>query len=239
MLTTWPRVSWTHSEVFSTPEIVEHQNVGGQHRPQHVHLVEIGSGAVGVANELQEVSRLIEIAARPLGAHHGLENGDRQVRLADAVGAHEQQALLDDGKALDECRRLAMCIPQGVVVLLEVIQLAVTVALLNAGDPECMLCRSRVPAVATRDARDTFDLDRFPSGVVAERAGHSLMVTRKGPCGIRFAGGYSLFDACGVVSSLARDWGVCRTRSVGADLTSAVLRRCSQSSMPRASSRFT
>src|SRR5687768_13758965 len=32
---------------------------------------------------------------------------------------------------------------------------------------------------------------------------------------------------------------VCLTRSVGDDLTSAVLRRCSQSSMPRASSRLT
>jgi len=33
--------------------------------------------------------------------------------------------------------------------------------------------------------------------------------------------------------------GECRTRSVGADFTSAVPRRCSQSSMPRAISRFT
>src|SRR5688572_27071878 len=47
-----------------------------------------------------------------------------------------------------------------------------------------------------------------------------------------------LFAPC-VGSTVAPGWGVCRTRSVGDDLTSAVDNRASQSSMPRDSSRLT
>src|SRR6476620_11361359 len=48
-----------------------------------------------------------------------------------------------------------------------------------------------------------------------------------------------LSDLSFALSASVGDWVVCLTRSVGADLTSAVLSRCSQSSIPRASSRLT
>ena len=47
------------------------------------------------------------------------------------------------------------------------------------------------------------------------------------------------FGLSASASTVSAGGGECRTRSVGADFTSAVPRRCSQSSMPRAISRFT
>src|SRR5262249_319048 len=106
---------------------------------------------------------------------------------------------------------------QRLVVRREVLERAVLIAPRDPGLGEPRLTEAIAPTLAADDATNvrSIVLDESPTRVVTLRARHRLIVS-------------AVFYFCWVF-----------IRSVGDDFTSAVDRRCSQSSRPRAISRLT
>ena len=88
-------------------EVVEHQHVGFHHGPKHVHLGNLIHRIVGTANDAQQVARVVEDAAGATSRDDLTQNRDSQMGLADAGRTQQEQAPIDDRKALREPRRVA------------------------------------------------------------------------------------------------------------------------------------
>ena len=73
-------------------EVVEQQDVGLHHRLQHLQLGGAGLGVVRVADLADQLVEVPELAAGALVLHQLAQHRHRQVGLADAVVAAEQQA---------------------------------------------------------------------------------------------------------------------------------------------------
>jgi len=88
----------------------------------------------------------------------------------------QQHALFDDRKPLRQPRAVLQRLVQLFVVDDVVRQRAVLIALRDARVGDQPFTGAAADAVAPRDARDTVNLDRLPSGVVAELARHVVIV---------------------------------------------------------------
>src|SRR5262249_56408701 len=95
------------------------------------------------------------------------------MRLPDAVVTVKQQSLIDNGKLIDEARGAAERVALTIGVRVEVRELAVHVAARNARMLQQQFEAALMPALAACDPRNTVDVNRLPSGVVADRAGHA------------------------------------------------------------------
>ena len=95
-------VSSTQSVRPLGPQVVEHEQVGLDHRAQDIPFFGPIGRIVGAANQLQQVARVVEDAARAFGADDLPEDGDGQVRLADAGWAEQEQAAIDDGERIGQ-----------------------------------------------------------------------------------------------------------------------------------------
>jgi hypothetical protein len=95
------------------------------------------------------------------------------MRLADAVSTLKEQASAYDRKRIHEADRFPKRLAKGIVGTFEIRQVAVSVPLLDPRALHGTRIGSLAPAVAARHARDTVNLDRLPSGVVAGLAGHT------------------------------------------------------------------
>src|SRR6185295_4799541 len=106
-------------------------------------------------------------------------NRDGQVCLADAGRAHEEEALLDDGKLLGELTRSSERVQEPLVrVCNERPEVAVLITPGNPRIREKRVTDLGSPAVAARDALHAVDLDGLPTSAVAERTGHEENLTR-------------------------------------------------------------
>jgi hypothetical protein len=89
----------------------------------------------------------------------------------------QQHALFDDREALRQARAVLQRLVQLFVVDDVVRQRAVLISLRDARVGDEPLAGAAADAVAPRDARDTVNVDRLPSGVVAELARHGAIVS--------------------------------------------------------------
>ena len=87
---------------FLDAQVIEHQDVGLEHGPQHFHFGLVDRPVVGFAHQAQQFSGLKEEAARALVANHGAQQADGQVGLADPGWPVEHEALLLRREGLDE-----------------------------------------------------------------------------------------------------------------------------------------
>ena len=173
--------------------------------------------------------------------------------LADAGRTEEEQALVDDRESLGEGGGGAQCLHQRVgAAVLEVVQRTVAIAGRDARIDQRPIDQRLAPALAARRARsrrprstssryrDRWDTSRSvaPAGQRSSKE-CELRILSKRADGVQLFVrlGRSPFSWVASVDAVVAG-GVDRTRSVGDDFTRAVLRRCSQSSMPRASSRL-
>ena len=97
---------------------------------------------------------------------------DREMGLANAVVPVEEQPALDDRELIDEATRASQRVALTVGVGVEVGELAVRVTARDARLLQQRFETALVPALAAGDPRNTVDLNRFPSGVVADRTRH-------------------------------------------------------------------
>ena len=155
------------------PEIVQHEQVGGHHRPQNLELGRADRRVVGAADEPQQIAGVVEEAARAGRLDDLLQDGDRQVRLADTRLTFEEQPLVDDRKALGELARSISGALERLVVDGEVRDRAVLVALRHVRVGQPQLPDALAPAVAAHDAAHAIGIDGLPAGVVAKRARHA------------------------------------------------------------------
>ena len=75
------------------PELVEHQHLGLEHRPQDLHLSCFCRAVVAVLDLLEEVAVIVEQAQGTAFSHQCTQDADGEVGLADADRAGEQQAV--------------------------------------------------------------------------------------------------------------------------------------------------
>jgi hypothetical protein len=115
---------------------------------QHVELGRFGARAVGVAHELEQLTRLVENRAAALAPDDLLQHRDCEMRLADAGFAGQQQPALGDRKLVDELQRLAMRRALAVGVCLEVGELAVQVSPRDARVLQQRVVQLLMPALA-------------------------------------------------------------------------------------------
>src|SRR6202034_1295806 len=131
---------------FAGTDIVEYKNFRLQHRLKDTHLGGLAFGVVAVLDLLQQLAIIVEQSAVP-AEDDFLERRDGKMRLANAAGAHQQQAILVAhgkfrGKALDDqfcvreaaipCRELLAGHVFDLVVGCVVLEVAVTIAFRNA-----------------------------------------------------------------------------------------------------------
>src|SRR5262249_30530479 len=122
----------------------------------------------GAAHQAQQLSRVVEEAARVRGLHDLLEHGDGEVRLADARRAFEEQRLGHHRKRFGEApcgRRRTL---ERFVVDGEVRDRAVLIALRNVRAGEALPADGVAPAIAANDAARAVLVDRTPAGVIAQ-----------------------------------------------------------------------
>ena len=87
-------------------EVVEHEQIGAHHRPQHVELGGADRRIVGAPDDPKEIARVVKHAARTRRPHDLFQHRDGEVRLAHARRPLEEQTLADGGKGLGELTRL-------------------------------------------------------------------------------------------------------------------------------------
>ena len=75
------------------PEIVEHEEVSLHDRPKHLELGRSNRRIVGASNDPEQIARVVEQTARPCRLDGLLQDGDGEMRLADARLSFEKQAL--------------------------------------------------------------------------------------------------------------------------------------------------
>src|SRR6478672_7050282 len=153
-------------------DVVEDEQIRLEHRPEDIQFRRFNLAVVSVAYQFEEVARLEKHRASSLSTDRFLHQRDRKVRLAHAVVAVKQQSAIDDGKLIDQAGRATQRVALAVGVRVEVRQLAVPVAARDTRLLQQRLETVLMPAVAACDPRDTLDLNRLPSSVVADRAGH-------------------------------------------------------------------
>ena len=222
-------------------QIVEHEQIGGHHRPQHLELGGPDRRIVGAANDAQQIARVVEQAARRRRIHHLLEDGDGEMRLADAGQSPEQQpaSLLAEvvgrREALRHATRLLERAFERRVVGGEILERAVLIALRNVRGGQAMPTHLLAPAVAADDAADALLCRRAstPCRHTARRTSTDSIRSRRRARRLDVAGKRL------VVRTNAFGYFWLLTRSVGDDFTSAVESRASQSSTPRAISFLT
>jgi hypothetical protein len=104
----------------------------------------------------------------------GLEQSDREMRLADAGRAVKHEALLFDRERLDELLGEAQRITLRVGVGLIRRELGAGELRRNARVGEVLLDHDRSPAVAARQSLDAVHHHAFPACAVANLAVHRL-----------------------------------------------------------------
>jgi len=109
---------------------------------------------------------------RALVANHGLQQADRQVRLADAGRPVEHQALLLDRKRLDELLGQAQRVALRVGVGLIGAELGATELRRDARIGQVLLDDHGAPAVAARQALHAFHRHAFPACAVTNLTFH-------------------------------------------------------------------
>ena len=100
----------------------------------------------------EQIARVVEQAARAGGLDDLLQDGGRQVRLADARLPVEQQALADDRKGLGDPSGLRRPPLERFVVRREIAERAVLIPLGNVRVGETLVADLIAPAVAAHDA---------------------------------------------------------------------------------------
>jgi len=163
---------------FFGAEVVEDQQIGGHHRPQDLELGGPDRRIVGTADDAQQIAGVVEEAARPRLVHHLLEDGDGEVRLADARRPFEQQPapllaqVVGRREPIGHAARLLQRALERRVVGGEILQRAMEITFGNVGGAETIVAGVLAPALAADHPADAVDIDGVTTGVVALRAGH-------------------------------------------------------------------
>src|SRR5437763_1823921 len=107
------------------------------------------------------------------------QNGDGEVRLADARLSLEQQSPRDDRKGLGDPLRERDGLLECLVVGSEIVERAVLITLRDVRVSQTMMSDLLEPAVAADDAADSVVFNGLPSSVVALRAWHPGILVQK------------------------------------------------------------
>ena len=97
-------------------QIVEQQQFGLKDRLQHAHFGGIDGRIVGFANVPDQFTIVTEEGRYGLASHQFLEDSDREVGLAAANAAHQEQAFVYNRIFLDELPRGQPCRNQRAIV---------------------------------------------------------------------------------------------------------------------------
>src|ERR1051325_5743041 len=177
-------------------QLVEHQHFSLKDGTQDLHLGGGDGSVVGVLYLLQQLAVVVEQAGNVLGADQLLDDADGKMRLADTDGPDQQHAGMFAGILADEALRhhrrlrLRTLVRPGQDV--EVGELAVLVALRNAGAVEQLLDVLLALAVAASDAAFASFSDRLPARIVAHWAKPALGFSKGLGRGIHGAPGFGL-----------------------------------------------
>ena len=179
---------------------------------------------VGAADDAQQIARVVEQAARAGRFDHLLQDGDGEMRLADARLPFEKQPALLAPREMRPATRRALTARalERLVVGREVRERAVLIALGNVrsrrGDPD------RLARASSRsERRGEFRFASIGFQPVSSQNSQGIRSCCEGQSTRKY-----ISDARLAIGQILRYVGlsVVRTRSVGDDLTSAVDSRC-------------